>query len=224
MRQIFILTVLCTFGFAARADAKKTDWPSYGVMDRAALEAYFTPGLFRTHSPYYDSYGSETLKRFDFVEEDGVTYLYQEGRSLGVIDNLLPSQEHEFSKSVTPQWSFKSRWDDFNKRSVYKQTQDDFQNDANETRIWLSWDNDVRISPSDIEYGTEDKYFDDAMAETNGECCLSHEEYESVTVGSHSTSCAFVAHPVWDVRCYYRHMESGFQWNQFYTRLDEGVS
>lgn len=224
MRQIFVLAALSAFSFASNADAQETDWPRYGVMDRAALESYFTPGVFRTHSPDYDSYGSETLERFDFVEEDGVTYLYQQSQSLNVAENILPSQEQEFVKAVAPSWSAKSRWDNFNKRAIHTYTRDEFLNDEGETQVWLSWDNDVRISPSDIEYGREDKYFDEAMTETNGECCLSLEEYESISVGSHSTNCAFVAHAIWEVRCYYRHMESGFQWSQFYTRLEAGIS
>jgi hypothetical protein len=224
MHQFVLIASLMGLALTANADTEKPDWPNYGVMDRAALEAYFNPGIYRIYTPEFESNGSETIVRHEFVEEDGDINLYWESSSIFVEKTDLSSVERPFIKSVSDISLGITRWDQVNKRLSYRQDKEDIDASMSDRTIWMSWDDDVRLSPNDIEYGPQDKYYKDAYENTEGDCCYSEDEYVSLVAGMNTINCAFIAHPTWDIRCIFRNVKSQYYWTQFYSRLEEGVS
>ncbi|MEM9054389.1 MAG: hypothetical protein AAGB16_03605 [Pseudomonadota bacterium] len=216
--------VLCFALLAAGiGEAEEREWPKFGVMSLADYQAYFTPGTYRTYNIEFDSYGSETISEINFASDEEVPVMNWQASALYVSDNLIPSIQQPYIKTVTPAYVFAPKWDESRKRFYYEVTQSGLQEGLTGDTVWLSEDKDVTVSPGDVSFGNEDVYYDRAEQETNGACCYSDEEFEQIHIGEHSLNCGFVAHPSWDVLCYFRSPGNASVDRVYYKRMDFAI-
>ncbi len=114
-------------------------------------------------------------------------------------------------------------WQPSSRSFGFEISADEFDDEPDLSRVWLSLNDDLAISPNDVEYGSWEAYFDEAYEQTDGACCLSEDEYREVSIGAFRFNCSFVAHKTWEVMCIDRHVATGYTWRTFYARLDDSI-
>ena len=199
------------------------EWPKYGVMSLEDFQAYFRPGNYLAFMDELQITRRDTLISVDWYEEEDGTHFSSTWSVLGVAENLLRDGDAPFAKTKGLPSEMTMVWQPSSRSFGFEISADEFDDEPDLSRVWLSLNDDPAISPNDVEYGSSEDYFDEAYEQTDGACCLSDDEYREVSIGAFRFNCSFVAHKTWEVMCIDRHVATGYTWRTFYARLDDSI-
>ena len=201
------------------------DWPGYGVLTLEDYKAYFQPGRYLAFMDELQITRRDMLHSVDWHEDDetGKPTFRSTWSALSVAENLLTDREEPYAKSVSEPRSATMTWQPYSSSFGFVVTAEEVEDEVDDLPIWLSNDTDLSISPGDVKWGVSEDYYELAHEQTGGACCLSDEEYDIVSIGEFTFNCSFVAHKTWEVMCIDRHVDTGYYWRTFYTRLEDSI-
>jgi hypothetical protein len=178
-----------------------------GLMDLEDHKAFFRPGKYLSYDPDYDEYTRSTYSRVEFATEEGITTSRWRSSSVSTMPAVRPGEEGMFLKLRARNLTDVGIWDDRTGAFHYDNTLEELYPDI---EAFLSSDAELQINPEDVAVGSVDDYFDDAVEQTDGECCLDDDQYQEAFLGPSTTRCAWLPEDhEWDVICNYRYINSG---------------
>ena len=192
-----------------------------GLMDLEDHKAFFRPGKYLSYDPDYDEYTRSTYSRAEFATEEGITISRWRSSSVSTMPAVRPGEEGMFLKLRARNLTDVGIWDDRTGAFHYDNTLEDLYPDV---EAFLSGDAELQINPEDIAVGTVDEYYDDAVDQTDGDCCLDDAQYQAAFLGPSTTRCAWLPEDhEWDVICNYRYINSGERRRKYIRREVDAI-
>lgn len=209
LRAILVGLVMLASAAPALAEAR--------TFERADYETYFAPGRFKTHAVYYASFGLYEITGNRSTSFGGRYFLEQRAQALDVSPNYDTLSDHAFYK-IQSSGAETMVWDEGRKAYLYEYSNADF--DANTSVVWESDNDDIQITPGDVNAGKLHAFYRGADKRASADVEALDAKYRKDVVGAWTMQCAYIVDDEWDVECLVNHVPTKRLERYYYRKLD----
>lgn len=226
--RLFLALLIAVFSAlsqpAAWSQNDSGDWPSFGVFDSSDYEKYFTKGAYL--SKYVD--GEDQPNRWDilqieFADEDGSLSMHMDSLYTMRAKNYWRVGEQQYSKSIQrlpdAYWIWNADGRFFTQHITHATW---INNLKTHSKVWLSDNDDLLVSPDDEFIGSMYDYFVKGLEGIGQPCCESIEKLQDMFSGEIRFQCNFLSVDGYEVMCRIDRNRSGIVEHFLYKKLADG--